>query len=108
MTVFDRAWALFKAVPQDWNTPIDDLPFPSNAYREVIRLLSVVDINMGWTPTDWSVLLKTDADLLRHLEEESQHMRYGAKYQQMLEKTLFHYQEQLSKENMDRFGGDYE
>ena len=69
MTAFDRAWDLLKQVaPIDFHSDPNDLPPVSEAYNRVIRLLSALDVAMGWHPVDWSGMLKTDRDLLAHLE----------------------------------------
>jgi hypothetical protein len=97
MTAFDTAWSLLKT--GDFFTPIDDLPIPSRAYSETIRLLSVMDQKMGWQPMDWSVTLKSDRDLLLHLETESQNNEYGQKWKEMMQRTLMFYEGLMAETN---------
>ena len=107
MTAFEEAWDLLKVPPEDWNTPSEELPIVSEAYKQVIRLLSALDHAMGWQTMDWSVTLKTDRDLLAHLEEGA----YGPlmldlggqnarKYQNGMKRTLDEYDRLKSMEGM--------
>ena len=111
MTVFGQAWFLVKggpSTPIDWNSSPDDLPLVSEAYKQVIRLLSALDVAMGWSWADWSVLLKTDRDLLAHLEDGAhgppiRGMAYldSEKYREGMRRTLAEYDRLKSMEGME-------
>jgi len=109
MTAFDRAWRIVKddqAVPLDWRDDPNDLPPVSEAYKRVIRLLPALDYAMGWQPMDWSVTLKTDRDLLAHLEQGATERLPGLsptdqrKYNEGMRRTLNEYDRLKSMEGM--------
>ena len=54
---------------------------------------------MGWQPMDWSVTLKSDRDLLLHLETESQNNEYGQKWKEMMQRTLMFYEGLMAATN---------
>lgn len=111
VSVFEQAWLFVKggpSAPIDWNSSPDDLPLVSEAYKRVIRLLTALDVAMGWSPTDWSRLLKTDRDLLAHLEDGAhgppiRGMAYleSEKYREGMRRTLAEYDRLKSMEGME-------
>jgi len=99
---------IVKGVPLDWRDDSESLPIVSEAYKRVIRLLSALDHAMGWQPMDWSVTLKTDRDLLAHLEEYANGPlmldmgeQNARRYQNGMKRTLNEYDRLKSMEGME-------